>query len=150
MFIFLLKRVFFINDLDGFPYKPSEIKNRFSVWWNTILWPRQKVKLCDSSCFTTFQIFQIETSNKIIVTPDVFRNQMHLVVLIYFAAFFGPVPVTHAESVLAETCQHHNDHTTLFPDHLPKVCTGVGQWSLSDDVSWISWIVIRLRQNIIQ
>lgn len=111
---------------------PSEIKYRFRIGWHSILGPGQKVELSNSSGFASLQIFQIETTNEIIIAPNMFRNEMYFISVIDFTAFFRPISVTHRNSVLHQSSQHYDYDTSLFPNHLiwwngPKIVPIIGQ-----------------------
>lgn len=69
---------------------------------------------------------------------------MYFVVLIDFASLLGPIPIAHAESIFAQSGQHHNNDAALFPDHLPEVGFGSRQGALGHDVRRIAWVVISL------
>ena len=58
----------------------------------------------------------------------------HLIDVVQIASFLWPVSMTLGHTVLSGPGQHHNYHTALFPDHLPKVSHGVRQRALCRDV----------------
>ena len=128
------------------------------------------MELGDGSGLTSLKILEIETAHQIIVTPDVLRNQMDLIVVIEFTAFFGPISVTHGHTILHKTGQHNNDDTTLLPNHLqtkshqfinccevseiliqylPEIGGCVLKRSLCCDVGWISRVVVSLTKSML-
>ena len=123
---------------------PSKVQNGLGVRRNAILRPGEKVKLGDGSSFARFEVLQVEAAHQVVVTPDVLRDEVHLVVLVGLAALFRPVPVTQVQAVLSEASQHDDDHTARLPDHLPEVRFGVGQRPLCYDVRRIARVVVGL------
>ena len=106
------------SEMRGDRRSPPELKYGLSVGRNSILGPRQEVELSHCTGFAGLQVLQIETPHEIVVAPDVLRHQMHLIVVVEFAAFFRPIPVTHRHTVLHESSQHDYYDTTLLPYHL--------------------------------
>lgn len=59
-------------------YVPSEFQKCLRTLWNSGLRPSQKVKLSHSSCFSGFQVLQVETTHKIFIAPNMLAHQVYL------------------------------------------------------------------------
>ena len=45
-------------------------------------------------------------------------SKTYFVDVVEIGSFFGPVPVTHRDTILRQFGQHDDDHATLLPHHL--------------------------------
>lgn len=79
---------------------PSELEKGLGGGGDSVVGPRQKVELGDGPRLPSFDVLQVETPDEVVVAPDVLAHEMDFVDVVDFAAFFGPVPVTHGVAVL--------------------------------------------------
>lgn len=57
---------------------PAEVEKRPCGGGDAFRWPAQEMKLCQSSGLLRLHILQVEAAHQEILTPDMFRNQVHL------------------------------------------------------------------------
>lgn len=74
---------------------------------------------------------------------------MNFINMIHFSAFLGPIASTTTLAAFLEPTQGDKDYTSLFPDHLPEVGEGGWKRRLGGHVSWGTWIMIGLEENIL-
>lgn len=59
-------------------HSPSKVQQRLCLRRHTHLRPGQEVELGDGASLASAQIFQIERTYEVIITPDVLTNQVNL------------------------------------------------------------------------
>jgi hypothetical protein len=69
----------------------------------------------------------------------------YLINMVEITSFLRPVAMAHRHTIFCWFRQHHYDHASLFPYHLPKVGNCVWQGALRGDVSWIPGVVVGLK-----
>lgn len=57
---------------------PAEVQEGPAGLWHVLVQPGQEVELGDSSRLVGLHVLQVEASDQEVVTPDMFRHQVHL------------------------------------------------------------------------
>lgn len=59
-------------------HTPAEVQESPAGLWDVLVQPGQEVELGDGSRLVGLHVLQVEASDQEVVTPDVFRHQVHL------------------------------------------------------------------------
>lgn len=57
---------------------PAEVQQRACGGGYSLCWPAQEVELSEGTSFLGLDVLQVETTHEEVITPDVFRHQVHL------------------------------------------------------------------------